>query len=174
MFFKVVVLKNFSIFAKTNLCWSLFLRKLHAWRPTFLLKKKFQYRCFPVNIAKFLRTAFLWITFCTLYFSEIFCYHKILWTSLGKNWHFLYFLYYCFVFLHYSSNLPVIYCEKCEYEFFEYYALLIFFFRSILAVRAKNIPIKKQFDVEIQPTLKHEPAWKLIEEYKADRYKLRR
>ena len=29
--------------------------------------------------------------------------------------------------------LPVTYCENCECEFFEYYALLLFFFRSGLA-----------------------------------------
>ena len=29
--------------------------------------------------------------------------------------------------------LLVIYCENCEYEFFEYYALLLFFFRNGLA-----------------------------------------
>ena len=32
---------------------------------------------------------------------------------------------------------------KCQYEFFEYYALLLFFFRSCLAVVAKNNPTKK-------------------------------
>ena len=85
MFSKIVVLKNFS---------SLFLIKLGPWRLTFLLKKRFQHRCFPVNIAKFLRIAFLWNTFCSLYFDvmiEFFGY---------KIDVFSYFLYYCFVFLH--------------------------------------------------------------------------
>ena len=36
--------------------------KLHAWRPAALLEKKPQHTCFPVNITKFLRTAFLWNT----------------------------------------------------------------------------------------------------------------
>ena len=88
MFSKIVVLKNFS---------SLFLIKLGPWRLTFLLKKRFQHRCFPVNIAKFLRIAFLWNTFCSLYFDvmiEFFGY---------KIDVFSYFLYYCFVFLHNSS-----------------------------------------------------------------------
>ena len=88
MFYKIVVLKNFS---------SLFLIKLGPWRFTFLLKKRFQHRCFPVNIAKFLRIAFLWNTFCSLYFDvmiEFFGY---------KIDVFSYFLYYCFVFLHNSS-----------------------------------------------------------------------
>ena len=53
MFFKVDVFKNFAIFTGKHLCWSLFLIKLQA------------FRCFPVNIAKFLRVAFLQnICFC--------------------------------------------------------------------------------------------------------------
>ena len=35
--------------------WSLFLIKL---QPCDIMKKRLQHRCFPVNIAKFLRTAF--------------------------------------------------------------------------------------------------------------------
>ena len=42
MFFMKGVLKNFAIFTGKHLCWILFLR--------------LQRRCFPVNIAKFLRT----------------------------------------------------------------------------------------------------------------------
>ena len=54
------------------------------------------------------------------------------------------------------------YCGKCGFEFWEYYyALLLFFFRSCLAVVAKNNPTGKQIDAEIQATLKHGPAWKL-------------
>ena len=34
MFFKISVLKNFSILARKYLCWSLFWIKLHAWRAT--------------------------------------------------------------------------------------------------------------------------------------------
>ena len=60
MFSKIVVLKNFS---------SLFLIKLGPWRLAFLLKKRFQQTCLPVNIAKFLRTAFLRNTFCSLCFD---------------------------------------------------------------------------------------------------------
>ena len=51
---------------------------------------------------------------------------------------------------------------ETEYEFFEYYALLLFFFRIGLEV-PKNNPTKKQIDAEIQATLKHAPAWKLTE-----------
>ena len=71
MFSKTGVLKNFAIFTGKNLCWSLFLIKFQDWRPTFLFKKRPQRRCFPVNIAKFLRTAFLLKT-CSLYLFEIF------------------------------------------------------------------------------------------------------
>ena len=48
--------------------------------------------------------------------------------------------------------------------FFEYYPLLLFFFRRRLAVMAKSNATKQQFVVEIQATLKHGPACKLIEE----------
>ena len=53
MFFITVVLKNFAIFTGKHLC--LFLRKLQTSRPATFFKK----RCFPVNVAKFLRIAFL-------------------------------------------------------------------------------------------------------------------
>ena len=46
---KKTVLKNFAIFTGRHLCWSLFLIKL----------MDFRHRCFPVNIAKFLRTPIL-------------------------------------------------------------------------------------------------------------------
>ena len=39
MFFKTGVLKNFAMFTRKHLCWSLFLKKLQDWRPTFSLKK---------------------------------------------------------------------------------------------------------------------------------------
>ena len=65
MFLKIVVLKT-SQYSKKN---QLFLIRLHALRPVFLLKQRFRHMCFLVNIAKFLRTAFLWNTFCSLYFS---------------------------------------------------------------------------------------------------------
>ena len=52
--------------------------------------------------------------------------------------------------------LLVIYCEKCE--FFEYYALFLSFFRSCLAVMARNNPTEKQIDVETQAALQHRSA----------------
>ena len=69
-------LQNLAIFTGKHLCWRFFLINF--------IKKRLQHRCFPVNIAKCLSTAF--------YIEYI-----------------------------------------CEYEFFEYYAMLSFFFRSVLA-----------------------------------------
>ena len=66
MFSKTGNLKNFAIFTGKKLCWSLFWRRFQDWRPAFLFKKRLQRRCFSVNIAKFLRTAFLLKT-CSLY-----------------------------------------------------------------------------------------------------------
>ena len=45
---------NFTKFTGKNPCQSLFFNKVAT-----LLKKRFCHRCFPVNFAKFLRTAFL-------------------------------------------------------------------------------------------------------------------
>ena len=60
MFSKTGALKNFAIFTGKDLFWSLFLIKFQDWRSTFLFKKRLQRRCFSVNTAKFLRTAFYW------------------------------------------------------------------------------------------------------------------
>ena len=46
MFFKIAVYKNSAIFTVKHLCWNNF------------IKKRLQLRVFPMNIAKFLRTAF--------------------------------------------------------------------------------------------------------------------
>ena len=66
MFSKKGALKNFAIFTGKNLCWSLFSIKFQDWRPAFLFKKRLLRRCLSVNIAKFLRIAFLLKT-CSLY-----------------------------------------------------------------------------------------------------------
>ena len=58
MLFKIGVFKNFAIFRRNYLCWSLFLTKLLTWRSAALLTERLQHRCLPVNIAKFLRIAF--------------------------------------------------------------------------------------------------------------------
>ena len=55
---KNAVLKNFAIFTGKHLSWNIFLIILRAlaWN---LIKKRLQHRCFPGNIAKFLRTHIL-------------------------------------------------------------------------------------------------------------------
>ena len=60
------VLRNFAEFPGKHLCQRLFANKVESARPETLSKKSLQYRCFPVNFAKFLRTAFLQNTFTRL------------------------------------------------------------------------------------------------------------
>ena len=57
MIFKIGVFKNFATFTGKHLCWSLF-HKVAGFQACNFTKKSLQHRCFPVNIAKFLRTAF--------------------------------------------------------------------------------------------------------------------
>ena len=52
------VLKNSQKFTGKHLCQSLFFNKAAGHRLATLLKTKLWHRCFPVNFAKFLRTAF--------------------------------------------------------------------------------------------------------------------
>ena len=54
MLLKIGVFRNFTVFTWKHLCWSLF-GDFQAYK---FIKKRLQHRCFPVNIAKFLRTAF--------------------------------------------------------------------------------------------------------------------
>ena len=49
---KKAVLKKFADFTGKHLCWNLFLINFQ----TNFIKKRLQYRCFPVKFAKFLRT----------------------------------------------------------------------------------------------------------------------
>ena len=72
IFFMTGLLKNFAIFTGKHLYWSLFLIKLQDWRLVFLLKETPTQVFFSMNIARFLKTAFLWNT-CTFYFPEILC-----------------------------------------------------------------------------------------------------
>ena len=51
------VLKNVAIFNGKHLCWSLFSTKLQAGLQD--RKKRLQHRCFPLNIATFLKTPIL-------------------------------------------------------------------------------------------------------------------
>ena len=52
-------LKNFAKFTGKQLCQRFFFNKVAGLRSATLLKKRLWHRCFPVNFAKFLRTAFL-------------------------------------------------------------------------------------------------------------------
>ena len=54
VFRKKGVLKNFAIFTRKHLCWSLF----DVFGVNFI-KRRLQHRCFPVNITKFLRKPIL-------------------------------------------------------------------------------------------------------------------
>ena len=55
MFIKTGVLKSFAIFTGKHKSWCHFLMKLQASRSA----NRLQHRCFPMNIAKFLRIPFL-------------------------------------------------------------------------------------------------------------------
>ena len=52
------VLRNFAKFTGKHLCQRLSFNKVAGLKPATLLKKRLWHRCFPVNIAKFLRTHF--------------------------------------------------------------------------------------------------------------------
>ena len=65
MFFEVGVLKVCNIHRKTHVLESLF-SKVASLEACNFIKKRHQHRCFPVNIAKFLRSCF-----CTLNSSGI-------------------------------------------------------------------------------------------------------
>ena len=69
VFGKRGVLRNFAKFTGKHLCRSLFFNIVAGLRPTTFLKKILRYRCFPVNLVKFLRKPFLQNTsgrcFCT-------------------------------------------------------------------------------------------------------------
>ena len=58
MFFKIGALKNSRVFMGKHLYWSLFLIKIAGLQVCNFIKKRLQYRCFPVNISKFSRAVF--------------------------------------------------------------------------------------------------------------------
>ena len=43
---------NFAKLTGKHLCRILFFNKVAVWKPTFLLKKRLQHRCFPVNLCE--------------------------------------------------------------------------------------------------------------------------
>ena len=63
------VLRNFAKFTGKYLCQSLFFNKVAGLRSATLFKKRLWHRCFPLNLAKFLRIPFptehLWWLFLT-------------------------------------------------------------------------------------------------------------
>ena len=71
MFFKIDVPKKFANITGKHLCQSPFFNKVANLMPPTLLKKRLQYRCFPVNFAKLLRTPLFlqhlrWLLLATL------------------------------------------------------------------------------------------------------------
>ena len=58
MFCKKAVLKNFATFTQTSVLESLF-NKVEGLKVCKFIKKRLQHRCFPVNIANFLKTSIL-------------------------------------------------------------------------------------------------------------------
>ena len=52
------ILRNFAKFTGKHLYRSLFFNRVAGLRPATLLRKKIWHKCFPVNFAKFSRTAF--------------------------------------------------------------------------------------------------------------------
>ena len=60
MFFKITVLKNFTNFTGTHLCWSLLLNKVSGLKVCNFIKNRLQHRCFTKKFAKFSRTTFFY------------------------------------------------------------------------------------------------------------------
>ena len=90
MFFKIDVLRNFEIFAGNTYVGVLIYVGFQAWN---FIKKRLQQRCFPFNIAKFLKIAFfcgtLW--WLPLFFYSI-CFDKWLFLFLKLGVVCIYFL----------------------------------------------------------------------------------
>ena len=65
VFYKKGVLKSFVIFTGKQMCWSLFFDKVtdlqagSCLQDCSFIKKRFQHKCFSVNVAKCLRTPIL-------------------------------------------------------------------------------------------------------------------
>ena len=71
MFCRKDFLRNFTIFRRKHLCYSLFFNEIAGLRPAILLKERLWHKCFPVNFAKFLRTPFLQNTSGNCFCSDI-------------------------------------------------------------------------------------------------------
>ena len=71
IFFKIGALSNIAKSTGKHLCWSFFLMKVACLKAYNFIKKRFQHRCFPMNIAKFLRALFLQNTCCVCFCLKI-------------------------------------------------------------------------------------------------------
>ena len=100
MISKTGVFKNFAIFTGKKLCWSLFFIKFQDWRLTFLFKKRLQRRCFSVDIASFLRTAF--------FFEDLLIVPLRNFYLMTDNWYFRVLFYYCKIRLRNRKNLAIV------------------------------------------------------------------
>ena len=73
--------RNFTKFIGKHLYQSLFFNKVSDLRPATLLKKRLWHRCFPVNLAKFLRKPFLQDTsgrlLLSIHFFNFYSLHNI-------------------------------------------------------------------------------------------------
>ena len=58
MFFKIVILKNFTTFTRKHLRWSHFLIMVQTWKPAFFIINTPGQVFFSVNIAKFFNDSF--------------------------------------------------------------------------------------------------------------------
>ena len=114
MFYKKDVLKNFTIFERKHLCWSLFLTKLLAFRAASLLE--WEIRCFLVDIPKVLRTPILKNTNQRLlpkFASNISCiYCHWLLNSLTTFLPLPRFSIFCVLCLKYQKQPPELFCKK--------------------------------------------------------------
>ena len=86
------VLKIFAKFTEKHLCRSPFFNKVAGLKPATLLKKRLWHLCFPVNLAKFLRTSFLQNTSGRLLLENtrkqfaFSCFQETWNDKIGRNW----------------------------------------------------------------------------------------
>ena len=73
VFCKKAVQRNFAKFTGKHLCQCLFFNKVAGLSPASLLKRRYWHMCFPVNVAKFLRTPFLTEHLCWLLLLLLTC-----------------------------------------------------------------------------------------------------
>ena len=62
MFLKTGTIKNFAILTGKQLCWGSLFNRVTGLKACNFLKNRLQHQVFPVDIAKFLKIAFLYKT----------------------------------------------------------------------------------------------------------------